>query len=765
MFGNIFIASLAILGSGIVLVVIVVKMVNKTIAGMADGLSRISEGEGDLTRRIPINRLDELGNIGRYINMFIAKLHGIVYRIKEAGKANKEVGVELASNAEEISASVEEMSASVGSVKRNIDRLDGMVNGAAELTDGIGTAAENIAHRIEEQSSAVNQSSAAVQELIASVRSISRISQEKSEVIERLIVSAKEGESAMDETLVGIKDMDSNASGIQEFIQIINNVAEQTNLLAMNAAIEAAHAGDLGKGFGVVADEIRKLSEATSENAKSIKNNMMTIVERINVTSGLTGKVGARIASVTEGIENVGNSILEMNRGLNEISSGSEQITKALVELMTITAEVKNQSLEVKTKADGVGRAMDDVRGLSAANASALSEIATGIGEITIAIGHVRDLGVQNRDNVRVLDREVGRFKVLDMSGLKASDGQPLIYWQDEMREPPVRPNDPLKYPEEDELHWYDYEWEGWKIEKEIQPNSVGDGPEGKRVIALLPMKHPYFEAQARGMKKLAKLYNMNLEVIFSNWDAEEQELQLNEAVAKKPDAIILVSCSAESSLKWFRTIYKAGIPVFTTMCNITSETYKYFMAISGGDDWGSSRRLAAEFAGFMNMEGGYCIVQHLPGTTMEYGRTYAVSTELHKLAPKMKCLDKQSGKLNVETTKGIVLKWLSTYGGQLKGIVCADDSEMLTGIVVALEDAGRNDVIVVSNGNCGNGMEYLKQGKVRALTYQSAETDGAIPIELTIDYFNGLSVAPIKYLPIRIITPENVQMFLPAQW
>jgi ribose transport system substrate-binding protein len=166
-----------------------------------------------------------------------------------------------------------------------------------------------------------------------------------------------------------------------------------------------------------------------------------------------------------------------------------------------------------------------------------------------------------------------------------------------------------------------------------------------------------------------------------------------------------------------------------------------------------------------MNKEGGYCIVQHLPGTTMAYGRTYAVSTELHKLAPKMMCLDKQSGELNVETTKNIVLKWLSTYGAQLKGIVSADDSDMLKGIVSAIDATGRNDIIVVSNGNCGSGMEYLKQGRVRALTYQSAETDGAIPIELTIDYFNGLSVAPIKYLPIRIITAENVQMFLPAQW
>jgi methyl-accepting chemotaxis protein len=582
-FRDIFIASLVIVGSGIVVMVTIVGMFNKIIAVMAKGLSRISEGEGDLTLRIPIKRLNELGNLGRYINMFIAKLHGIVFRIMEAGKASKEIGVELASNAEEISASVEEVSASVGSVKRNIDKLDGMVNGSAELTEGIGTAAEKIAERIELQSSAVNQSSAAVEELIASVRNISRISQEKTEVIERLIVSAKEGESAMDDTLVGIRDIDSNASGIQDFIQIINNVAEQTNLLAMNADIEAAHAGDAGKGFGVVADEIRKLSEATSENAKNIRNNMMTIIERISVTSGLTEKVGERIASVTDGIGNVGNSILEMNRGLKEISSGTEEITKALVELMTITAEVKNQSREVKIKADGVGKAMEEVQGLSAANTSALGEIATGINEVTTAIGHVRDLGVQNRDDVRVLDREVGRFKIVDMSGLKASDGQPLLYWQDEMRQPPAWPGDPTKYPEEDERHWYDYEWEGWKIKKEVQPNSVGDGPEGKRVIALLPLKHSYFEAQARGMKKLADLYNMNLEMVFSNWNAEEQELRINEAIAKKPDAIILVSCSAENSIKWFKRIYKAGIPVFTTMCNITSETYKYFMAISGG--------------------------------------------------------------------------------------------------------------------------------------------------------------------------------------
>ena len=114
-----------------------------------------------------------------------------------------------------------------------------------------------------------------------------------------------------------------------------------------------------------------------------------------------------------------------------------------------------------------------------------------------------------------------------------------------------------------------------------------------------------------------------------------------------------------------------------------------------------------------------------------------------------------------------VITDWLTRFGDELTCIVCADDSAQALGVSQALEEAGRTDIKVIAAGNSKVGMDLVKAGKLFAITYQSAEADGAIPVKVVADYFNGVDLGTNAafYLPQAVITKDNVDQYMPAQW
>lgn len=352
----------------------------------------------------------------------------------------------------------------------------------------------------------------------------------------------------------------------------------------------------------------------------------------------------------------------------------------------------------------------------------------------------------------------------VDLSTLKSIDGQPLLPVM-EKKEIPARPADVDSLPEEDAMHWYDMEYAGWSAEKINIPKSPADGAIGKEVIVIINGDHPYLTAYATGAKKVAEAYNMDLKVMSPNWDLNIQNQMVDQAINAKPDMIILVPLDAKAAVQQFRKINQAGIPCIASNMLPEDEGMKYVIGWTGPDDWGQFRLLAQYLAAKLNNEGGVAYIRHAPGGSPFFARTYGPLTELKKIAPNIKTLDMQAPGFEAEKTMQVVSDWITKYGTELKAIVAADDSAQATGIIEALKKAGREDIIVVAAGNSKVGMDAVKAGKIAAITYQSAESDGAEPIKMAADWFNGKEVEPVYYLPKHVITSEDVDSYMPAQW
>lgn len=354
----------------------------------------------------------------------------------------------------------------------------------------------------------------------------------------------------------------------------------------------------------------------------------------------------------------------------------------------------------------------------------------------------------------------------VDALKLKGTDGQPLVLIEDAASTVPERPADPDKLPLEDPLHWYDIEYSGWNTQKLDMPKSPGDGPKGKRVLCLKFMDHPYLTAYTKGMQTIADAYGIQLETKVANNETSAQAEQVEQAINARPDLVIITPVDSKAVVPLLMKLHSAGIPVIASNLIPAEEGMKYVLTWTGPDDWGQFRMLTREFAKKMNSEGGYCVVRHMPGSSCFLSRTYGPVSELAKIAPKMECLDMQATQLQAEKTMQVVSDWLTRFGPKLKGIVSADDSGAMNGIAEALKKAGRTDVVVVAAGNSKVGMDFVKSGELFAITYQSAEADGALPMYLAAQWFGGKPIdKPIYFLPRKVITKDIVDQFLPAQW
>ncbi len=408
---------IALSGLFIIVVAVIVsylfsRTISKPLKNTAAMLKSVSEGEGDLTKRLQVQSKDEIGILSGHFNDFISFLNQMIKKIKLVVDEAKSVSSHLSIISEDTTNSLEEMKVSMENIKDQTVHLDNEIEQSSQLVDEVKDFISQVVQQIGSQASAINQSSSAIQQVSASIQNIADNTETKLSIVNELQDSALLGEKAMKETAEVIKKVASSTHVIIDMITVINNIAEQTNLLAMNAAIEAAHAGDAGKGFAVVADEIRKLAESTTRNSKDISVSLKEVTDYIDISEVSTSKTEETFTNIVDRIKEVALGMLETKTAMGELAIGSDQVTQGLGFLIKITDEVKMSSAEMDLNIEQMLNSIKNVHSISNETRCGMEKVATGVNHLYSLSEKVTIEGIKNAGIVSELEGLIIRFTV-----------------------------------------------------------------------------------------------------------------------------------------------------------------------------------------------------------------------------------------------------------------------------------------------------------------------------------------------------------------
>ncbi len=375
-------------------------------------LQDIGEGEANLSEQLAITSNNEIGMLAGHYNKIVAKLKVTVMNLKDTAEKIKSLGSNLAATSEETSSTNEEMRATIKSMDEKVAVLKDEIDSAGRAMNLIGEYNLKVNRLVEEQASAVSQSSSSIQEMLSSLANIEQNTETKKRSSDELVQFAKKGEGTIKETFTRISEISEATGLISGMLQVINTVAAQTSLLGMNAAIEAAHAGEYGRGFGVVADEIRKLAETSRTSAKDISKSLKSIIEKIKVASQSSVETGNMIGSIISGMGDISESMAETLLGIREINMGTRQVTDALASLLNLSEDVRTSSKEVLAGTGAMEGSMKSIAGIATENKQGMSEIANGINDIAESSVLLAKMSTENTAYLETLESEIGKFRI-----------------------------------------------------------------------------------------------------------------------------------------------------------------------------------------------------------------------------------------------------------------------------------------------------------------------------------------------------------------
>lgn len=371
--------------------------INQRILLAKNSLEVLSRGDYSGEANLITSR-DELGVLLYEVNLVR----------KDTGKLLREISKQMGKTvitkqnmitvAEDSSGAMTRMSSNIESVGASITNLDNNINNVTRSIEALNGFIHNLTSGMSGQVISQEESSAAIEEMTASIDNIARITEGKMLASQDLQQVSDKGEEILENTIEQIGNIFNSLDNIKEMTKIILGIASKTNLLAMNAAIEAAHAGDAGRGFSVVADEIRKLAETSSANSKKINESITEIVQLVEGATESGGKTTVAFGEISQGIHATLESLREISTGMDELKIGGSQVLAAVGKIHDSSETLSKQSRSMQEETEKVNETVTGLTQISGSAKIAMDEMAVGAKDVL-------ELNISLNDHAEELDK------------------------------------------------------------------------------------------------------------------------------------------------------------------------------------------------------------------------------------------------------------------------------------------------------------------------------------------------------------------------
>ena len=375
-------------------------------------LENLSSDQKDLTKRVSVCSVDEVGTIAGMVNSFCEQLGGGIRDIKDGQGELTSAGTRLEENASGMAKSITRISGAAEQVLVKAQDQKESTDNSSKAVQRITNQIKALEESIFTQTSSMTQASASVEKMAGNIASISTVTEKMADHFKTVEEAANEGIRVQKTSTERISEIVRQSQALQEANKIIAAIAARTNLLAMNAAIEAAHAGASGRGFSVVADEIRKLAVNSSNESKKIGVELKQIVQTIDHIVRDADDSMKAFNEVSKRVSETEELVFTVNNAIHEQKTGAGQVMEALRIMNDVTTRVKNGSDEISHGNEAMIREIDLLQSSATEILTNMEEVSGGIKNINSGAQEVSGLAAATHSSIQKISATADGFEV-----------------------------------------------------------------------------------------------------------------------------------------------------------------------------------------------------------------------------------------------------------------------------------------------------------------------------------------------------------------